>query len=62
MAEILRRVAPGLARAQRQHRLAALQGLDLALLIDAENQSVLRRAHVKAHHVPDLLHVVGVGG
>ena len=48
--------------AHRQHRLAAFQRLNLALLIDTEHQSVLGRADIQADHVAHLLHKVGIVG
>src|SRR5271157_978610 len=38
-----------------QSRLSAIQCLDLALLIDAENDCLLRRIQVQTHHVGHLL-------
>jgi len=35
----------------RQHRLATLQGLTLALFVHAQRQRVVPRARVKAHYV-----------
>jgi len=44
-----------IAEAHRQHRLGALQGLALALLVHADYQRVVRRAQVQADHVAQLL-------
>ena len=52
----------GHAGHHRQHRLGPVQGLDLALLIDAEHGRVLRRVVVQADDVDDLLHEQRVGG
>lgn len=38
-----------------QHRLRALQRLTLALLVHADDQRVVRRAQIQAHHVAQLL-------
>src|SRR5215468_1548091 len=40
---------------ERQTRLRAVERLDLALLIDAQHQGTLRRVHVEADNVDDLL-------
>ena len=47
-------VALGLARAQRQHRLGAVEGLDLGLLVDAEHDRPVGRVEVEAHDIADL--------
>jgi len=52
----------GLALGQRQPRLGAFEGLDLRLLIDRERQRVLRRVHVEADHVLNLLDELGIAG
>ncbi len=38
-----------------QHRLRALQRLTLALLVHADDQRVVRRAQIQAHHIAQLL-------
>ena len=45
----------GVAEPQRQHRLGALEGLHLTLFIHAQNQGVLGRVQVQAHHVAQFL-------
>ena len=52
----------GDARAHRQHRPGPVQGLDLALFIDADHHGVLRRRQVQAHDVADLGLQLRVGG
>jgi hypothetical protein len=55
-------VAPTLAatRTHGQYGLATLQGLDLALFIYAKHQSIVRRIHIEAHHIANLVHKVGI--
>src|SRR6266567_3213325 len=45
---------PGAARLHRQSRLSAIEGLDLALLVDRENDGVGGRVDVEADDVPEL--------
>ncbi|KOU63346.1 hypothetical protein ADK55_08410 [Streptomyces sp. WM4235] len=45
----------GNARHHQQDRLGPVQGLDLRLLVHAEEQSLLRRVQVEAEHVADLV-------
>src|SRR5579859_989972 len=40
---------------ERQARLRAVERLDLALLVDAQHQGTLRRVHVKADNIDNLL-------
>jgi hypothetical protein len=47
---------------QRQQRLGALQGLALALLVDAQHERVIRRIEVKADHVANLVDEERIGG
>jgi hypothetical protein len=42
--------------------LGTFQRLDLALLVDAQHQRVVRRVQVQAHDVGQLGGVAGVGG
>jgi hypothetical protein len=44
-----------LARPERQHRLRAIQSLDLRLLIHRKDNRVVRRFEMEAHHVDHLL-------
>jgi len=45
-----------LAGTHRQHRLAAVQCLDLRLLVHTENDGVLRRRDIKAYDIAHLGH------
>ena len=47
---------------QRQHRRGPLQRLGLGLLIHAQDDSLVRRVEVQAHHVADLGLQLRVGG
>jgi hypothetical protein len=49
-----------LPRAHGQERLAALKGLNLALLVNAEHHRVERRFCVKAHKVTNLFDELGI--
>jgi hypothetical protein len=62
IADVVGSPPPGLAGRHRQRRLGAVQRLYLALLIDRQDDGVLRRAHVQTDHVADLLDEVGIGG
>lgn len=44
----------------RQHRLRAVQGLDLRLLVDTEHQSPLRRVQIETDDVVDLVDEVRI--
>ena len=46
----------GLTRPHGQHRLRAVERLDLALLVDAEYERALGRVEIEAYDVPYLLH------
>ena len=48
------------ARQHRQDRLAAVERLDLALLVDAEHQRAVRRRQIQAYDVADLVHEVRI--
>lgn len=50
------------SRAERQQRLRALQRLALALLVHAQDQSLLRRVHVEADHIADFIDEGRIGG
>ena len=52
----------GHAGHHRQHRLGPVQGLDLALLVDAQHHRPLGRVVVQPDHVDDLLHEQRIGG
>lgn len=45
---------------QRQQRLSAVQSLDLTLLVDREDECVLRRTQVEPDYVLKLLEEIGV--
>ena len=62
VAGVVRGPALRLAGGHRQQGLRAVQGLHLALLVDRQDDGILRRAHVQADDVADLLDEVGVGG
>ena len=51
-----------LARTQGEQGLAAVQGLDLALLIDAEHQGAFRRCQVQPDDIADLFDKKRVSG
>lgn len=50
-----------IAEPHRQHRLTALKGLNLALLVDAQHQRVFRRIQVQTDHIPHFLHEERIG-
>ena len=41
-------------RLQRQQRRRTIQGLDLALLIDGENEGLVRRIQIEPDHIAQL--------
>ena len=47
---------------ERKSRLGPVQRLDLALLVEGEDDRPLRRRHVEPHHVAELLDEAGIGG
>ena len=47
---------------QGQARLGAVQGLDLALLVESEDHGPLRGVDVEAHHITELLDELGIRG
>jgi hypothetical protein len=47
VAEVIMRHPFGIAQAHRQYRLGTLQRLDLALLVDTQDQRFVRRIEVK---------------
>ena len=51
-----------IAQTQRQQRLAALQGLDLALLVYAQHQGMLGRIQIQTDDVAHFLHEERIGG
>src|SRR3954465_7310337 len=50
------------AWSERQHRLGAVQRLDLALFINAQHDRMIWRIHIQSHDVPHLLHKLRVFG
>ena len=55
----------GLAGSHRQQRLSTVQRLNLALLVHAEDQSVIGWVQVQPHdvaHFLELAHELGLGG
>jgi hypothetical protein len=50
-----------IAQPHRQHRLGTVEGLDLALLIDAQDQSMIGRVQVETDNVTDLFDEEGIG-
>jgi len=46
----------------RQHRLGPIQGLDLGLLVDTENDGLLRRVVIEPDDVDDLVDELRVSG
>ena len=61
MAFIVMRATFQLSRPHGQHGLRAIQRLNLALFIYAEDQRVIGRVHVEARNVPHFLDQQGVG-
>ena len=47
---------------QGQARLGAVQGLDLALLVESKDHGPLRGVDVEAHHITELLDELGIRG
>ena len=62
VADVAVRHAFDVAQPQGQEGLGALQGLALALLVDAQDQGMVGRIQVEAHDVADLLGKEGIGG
>ena len=50
----------GATRTHWQHGLTALEGLDLALFIYTEDQSIIWWVHIEAHHITNLVDKVGI--
>ncbi len=50
----------GNPRSQRQNRLGSIQGLNLALFIDAQDQGLVRWMQIQPHHVPQFVHEIGI--
>ena len=62
MAPVVVRAALHLAGSHRQQRLGAVERLDLALLVDAQNQRAIRRIEIQPDDVPHLLHEHRIAG
>src|SRR5271157_5089753 len=62
MADVIMGDALDIAQAHGQHRLGAVQGLNLALFIDAKYQGMVGRIQVKADDVPHLFDEERIGG
>ena len=62
VADVVVGVPLGAVRLHRQHRLGAVQRLDLAFLIDAQHDRVLGWVQIQADDVVDLGDQFGVGG
>src|SRR5215207_2446404 len=60
MAHVIMSTPLNLPRTHGQERLAALKGLNLTLLVDAEHHSINGRLHVKAHDGPNLFDELGI--
>ena len=60
VAHVIMGVPFGLARAQGQKRSGAVQGLDLGLLVYAQDQRPVRRVEVEPHNIPHLLNEEGI--
>ena len=61
MAEVIMGVSFSPAWTHRQQRLGALQCLNLAFFIHAENDGILRWTHIKADHIAHLLEKKRIG-
>lgn len=55
VADIVMRLRSDMPDSQRQTRLRALQGLNLAFLIATEHQRLIRRVEIQPDHIPKLL-------
>ena len=62
VANIVVRHALDIAQTQGQKGLGAVQGLDLAFFVHAQDQRLVGRIEVEPHDVADLLDKEGVGG
>ena len=62
VADVAVRDALGVAEPEGQEGLGALQGLALALLVDAQDQGMVGRMKVEADDIMDLLDEEGIGG
>ncbi len=62
VADIAMRHAFDVAQSEGQEGLGALQGLGLALLVDAQDQGMVGRVEIEPDDVADLLDEEGIGG
>ena len=62
VADIIVGDAFDIAESHRQHRLGAIERLNLALLIDRQHNRVVGRVQVEADHIAHLFDEEGVGG
>ncbi len=62
MTDVIVRDALDISQPHRQHRLRPIQGLDLALLVDAQHQRIVRWIEIQPDYVPHLLHKERIGG
>src|SRR4029453_11117064 len=62
MAHVVVGHGPTASALERQSRLSSIQSLNLRLLVHAENQSLVRRIQIKAHHIAEFFHKVLVAG
>jgi hypothetical protein len=62
MANVVVRDAFDIAQTEREERLGAVEGLDLALLIDGQDDRVIGRVEVEPDDVANLLDEEGVRG
>src|SRR4051812_37229373 len=61
MALVIVRAPFDLPRTHRQQRLRAIEGLDLALLVDADHQRLVRRIEIEPDNVAHLLDELWIG-
>ena len=62
VADIVMGVAFGVSQSQRQHRLSAIQGLNLALLVDAQHHRIVGRIQIQCRDVSHLLNKEWIAG
>ena len=62
VAQVVGSAPLSLARTHRQHRLAAVEGLDLGLFINAQHHRPFGRVEIKPYDVAQLLDEQGIFG
>ena len=62
MADIIVRLRADMPDSQRQSRLSALEGLNLAFFIATEHQCLIRRIQIQPNDVPEFLFEVWIVG